>query len=329
MNDEAEVNFVRKQKARSRKDQTDKSYPKGQAQKHDCSRRQDNTSSCRNCGKSHAPRQCPAYGKKCFNCDKSNHFTKVCRAKKKIYAIEQDKTHMVKDEPLFIGAVNSNKTKQNKEGFKTLRIQQQEITFKIDTGSQANILPYSMFKKLKQVQLEKLTTKLTSYTGEYLPVVGQCHIKHNNKSLNFFVVETEQVPILGLKASQDLNLIKIIMRVTDCSKQETKTEEKANHLATDLTRKFPKVFQGLGCLEKSYHIKVDPKVVPVVNSLKSQPVALRERLKKSLDEMERDGVIEKVDEPTEWVNSVVLVEKPNSEKLCICLDPRPLNEAIQ
>ena len=92
---------------------------------------------------------------------------------------------------------------------------------------------------------------------------------------------------------------------------------------------FPKVFQGLGCLKKPYHIQVDPKVTPVVSTLKSQPVALRDRLKQSLDEMEADGVIEKVDQPTEWVNSVVVVEKPNSNKLRICLDPRPLNEAIQ
>lgn len=45
--------------------------------------------------------------------------------------------------------------------------------------------------------------------------------------------------------------------------------------------------------------------------------------------METDGVIEKVDTPTEWVNFVVVVEKPNSDKIRICLDPRPLNEAIQ
>ena len=39
--------------------------------------------------------------------------------------------------------------------------------------------------------------------------------------------------------------------------------------------------------------------------------------------------MEKVECPTEWVNSAVIIEKPNSEKLRICLDPRPLNEAIQ
>ena len=44
--------------------------------------------------------------------------------------------------------------------------------------------------------------------------------------------------------------------------------------------------------------------------------------------MEATGVIRKVDEPTEWVNSLVVIEKPKSKKPCICLDPRPLNTAI-
>ena len=33
-------------------------------------------------------------------------------------------------------------------------------------------------------------------------------------------------------------------------------------------------------------------------------------------------------EPTEWVNSMVVVEKPSSEKLRICFDPVNLNQAI-
>ena len=40
------------------------------------------------------------------------------------------------------------------------------------------------------------------------------------------------------------------------------------------------------------------------------------------------GVIKKVDEPTEWVNSLVVGEKPNGD-LRICLDPRDLNKAIK
>ena len=37
----------------------------------------------------------------------------------------------------------------------------------------------------------------------------------------------------------------------------------------------------------------------------------------------------KVTEPTEWVNTLIVVEKPQTGKLRVCLDPRDLNKAIQ
>ena len=40
------------------------------------------------------------------------------------------------------------------------------------------------------------------------------------------------------------------------------------------------------------------------------------------------GIIEKVEKSTDWVNALVLVEKPNG-KLRVCPDPRPLNQAIK
>ena len=59
------------------------------------------------------------------------------------------------------------------------------------------------------------------------------------------------------------------------------------------------------------------------------PAALQDRVKNTLDEMEKMNVIRRVDEPTKWVNSLVVIEKSNSRKFRICLDPRPLNKAIQ
>ena len=44
--------------------------------------------------------------------------------------------------------------------------------------------------------------------------------------------------------------------------------------------------------------------------------------------MVKMGIIKPVHEPTEWVNSLVVVEKPNG-KLQICLDPKDLNKAIK
>ena len=125
-------------------------------------------------------------------------------------------------------------------------------------------------------------------------------------------MRTYQSPILGLKASQDLHVIKVIMNI-GCQ---------------SILSQYSKVFEGLGCLSISYHIKVDPEVTPVICPPRNQPVAIRDRLKHELDDMESLGVIKKVEEPTDWVNTLVVVEKPKSKKLRICLDPRPLNKAI-
>lgn len=50
--------------------------------------------------------------------------------------------------------------------------------------------------------------------------------------------------------------------------------------------------------------------------------------KDELHRLEKLGVINKIDEPTDWVNSLVVVDKKNGN-LRLCLDPRDLNRAIK
>lgn len=47
---------------------------------------------CKKCHKFHGPRQCPAYGKQCNNCNKFNHFSVGCKlnkVNKKVYKIDK------------------------------------------------------------------------------------------------------------------------------------------------------------------------------------------------------------------------------------------------
>ena len=74
------------------------------------------------------------------------------------------------------------------------------------------------------------------------------------------------------------------------------------------------------------HLKEN--ATPVVQPPSRVPHAIKQRLKEELDKMENTGVIDKVTTPTDWVNSLVVVEKENG-KLRICLDPRDLNAAIK
>ena len=51
-------------------------------------------------------------------------------------------------------------------------------------------------------------------------------------------------------------------------------------------------------------------------------------LKHHLAELEKKGIIEKVYQPTQWVNSIVVAKKSNGS-IRLCLDPRPLNSALK
>ena len=68
--------------------------------------------------------------------------------------------------------------------------------------------------------------------------------------------------------------------------------------------------------------------VPVIYPPRRIPLALLPRLKEALDNMKRFSIIMKRDEPTDWVNSLLIVEKKIGA-LRLCLDPRNLNQWIQ
>ena len=267
---------------------------------------------CNNCGSQHPKKQCPAFGKQCRKCNKLNHFAKCCRStKRKIEAVGSSPKS-----DLFVGAIDHNNRTElgADECYTTLNVEGHSVKFKVDTGSQVNILPNSLYKQWNvQSQLAKSTTRLTSYSGEDLKVQGCTSLRCQKKLIDFYIVETTQNPILGLSTSQELGIIKIVLNVDSTSA---------------ICKRHPKLFQGLGCLKTPYHIQIDSSVPPVVSPPRNQPAAIRERLRNTLDEMEATGVIRKVDQPTDWVNSLVVIEKPKTKKLRICLDPRPLNAAI-
>ena len=214
---------------------------------------------------------------------------------------------------MFIGAIDHNNRTElgANECHTTLEIEGRSVKFKVNTGSQVNMLLQSVYEKLSiRSKPTKLTTRLTSNSGEDLKVKGCTSLHCQNKLIDFYIVETTQDPILGLSSSHEPGIIKIVLNVdsTSCF--------------------FKRHPQGLGCLKTLYHIQIDHSVTPVVSPPRNQPATIRERLKETLDEMNATGVIRKVNEPTEWVNSLVVIEKPKSKQLHICLDPRPLNTAI-
>ena len=58
------------------------------------------------------------------------------------------------------------------------------------------------------------------------------------------------------------------------------------------------------------------------------PYTHLKKLKTTLEKMENQEIVASVDKPTDWVSNLTVVEKKNGT-LRVCLDPKPLNEAIK
>ena len=72
---------------------------------------------------------------------------------------------------------------------------------------------------------------------------------------------------------------------------------------------YPECFTGMGTFKNyKYHIEADKNTEPVVHPVRKIALALIPKPDKELDSMLADGIIVPVEEPTDWVNSLVVRE---------------------
>lgn len=275
---------------------------------------------CSRCGTQHLPRRCPAYGKICHNCNKNNHYARCCKNENRqsdVHAVDESDT-----EEVYVDVVTEN-ILEKKDWIMTLKLNETRMAVKLDTGAQANVISEIEFKKIRpRPRLHATNVKVKGYSGAAIPVIGKCIVRvtHRDKehTLAFIVVPKKVQAILGLNACERLNLVKRVLVIE--SEGDTDYDE--------LRKEYNDLFQGLGCLSGEHTIRVNKSVPPVINPCRKVPFALQKPLKAELDRMESLNVIEKIDEPTEWVSSLVIVAKKNG-KPRVCMDPRNLNRAIR
>ena len=205
-----------------------------------------------------------------------------------------------------------------------MKVDNYECLFKIDTGSEVNTLPKWVFEKMvPKPKVKRTNGKLVGYFGQKQTPSGTIssvvEYKRKLHLVEFFIVDAQK-PVLGLSTCVEMGLIK---RVNDLSKITNKSGD-----PKILIKQYGDVFSGLGSVtDVEYDIKTNPNVTPVVTPPRKVPYALRDKLKEALDSLIKEGVIESVTEPTEWVNPIVIVQKATG-KLRLCLDPFHLNKAI-
>ncbi|KAH3887497.1 hypothetical protein DPMN_011514 [Dreissena polymorpha] len=113
---------------------------------------------CQNCTTVHRKGQCPAHGKQCHLCKKWNHFASACRSRNvndinsadRSEDVQSDDVHSddVLCDSVYVDSIESKVV--DGQVFAEIGVgpKQQIIKFKIDTGSQVNILPFSHYQSI-------------------------------------------------------------------------------------------------------------------------------------------------------------------------------------
>ena len=207
---------------------------------------------CRYCGGGHTPRQSPAYGKMYAACGKMGHFRKLCRSKRN-YAVHKVEIEMGSDsqgEDIETMSVNSLYLNR-KWSLIMAHLEMQlgktalEIPYKINTGSQGNLMPLYIFQKLfKNMSEEQLkrsvkgNIKLKTYNGMHIMQLGMCavYIKFKNvkKRCIFFVVPGNGQALLGMPGMTALNIINLNIDSIQLVTTECKTNRgQETHTSTE------------------------------------------------------------------------------------------------
>ena len=116
----------------------------------------------------HQLRQCPAYRKTCVECRKVGHFRKVCHSRRSrmVNDMGQEASQEYREDEIEMVSINSVYMNKN-QSMLTAKLEMHAdnniitILYKIDTGSDGNIRPWYIFKKLiPRITEAKLKTPL-------------------------------------------------------------------------------------------------------------------------------------------------------------------------
>ena len=202
------------------------------------------------------------------------------------------------------------------------------LVCQLDTGSTCNVISYTDLVQLLQdgnPPLNVTKSKLKLFDGTFMQPVGVTTLavvrRGKQYDLQFQVVESPNKPLLSAETCAQLGLLKVeIEPYEEVHSLESKilTEEQ-------IIANYRDVFEGLGHIGNTTIVN-DPLVKPTQHSPRRVPIAIRDKAKEKLEDLESKGIVEKVTIPTEWISSMVVVTKPS--KIRICLDPQDLNKAV-
>jgi transposase InsO family protein len=226
---------------------------------------------------------------------------------------------------------------EKKENFKievvSIMVDMKRIGFEVDTGSKFSVISQKMFREnFSDRKLEEMNVPLSVISGEQLKVMGKFEVTVKVKTgihkLWLVVIEAKKnfMPLLGrLWLNELCPQWREAFKVNKIEQKQAEVNVKVNELREKVVReskvRYKKLFDN-DLSEPISGIEVDIRmkagVKGFVHKPYTVPFSVREKVGKEIDELEKAGIIERV-EYCEWASPMVIVKKPNGE-IRPCLD---------
>ena len=260
MNGNEEVNSLH---SKEKKEGKDKSNPK--------------LVNCKYCGRKHerSRDKCPAFGKECAKCGKTNHFAKLCRQKLGGRKCRKEWIHCIQDPKMSLDSSNKkycftisleNLEEQSVNNvnsqlikskiFSTMEIKGQPVRFQVNSGATCNVISKNDLPDKCRILLVHSKQVLSMFNGSKMETIGKCCVNLVNPKLDeecgaeFVVVNKDCTRLLGSRTVQEMKLIEV-----HCEKISLIQEKpKAMGLTMQqISADFHDVFTGEGKFEKKLH----------------------------------------------------------------------------
>lgn len=270
---------------------------------------------CIHCGKpDHVFAKCKYKVYKCKKCQKVGHLASVCKSKHvncvAISNPEEDHTVDMFNltENLQINYVSPFILHCFIEG--------KSVLMELDTGATVSCITENIYlKNFLDIKLEPSNIELKTYSGEILKPLGTLSIKLKYKDMelpcDILVVKQGVRCLFGrdLIKKFNLNISHSVNTVTD--KIETKLQ--------DILNEYEEIFKNELGVIKGEEIKLEVKedCKPIFHKPRPIPYAFKDKVEAELIKLEKQGVIEKV-ENSKWGTPLVPVLREDGDTLRLC-----------
>ena len=200
--------------------------------------------SCRYCGEMTPHKgMCKARGAICNKCGKRNHFAKVCEAKQINNITTYPQTTQQKVPTLKVYNMNNQ---QPSKGYPstdvTVNINGQPLVMQIDSGADANVIPYNVYTKMQpQPPLQPTQTKLRPYGSASITIKGMflAEVSKSDSSrtiqATFYVSDgSASHCLMGKYTAFDLDILSININELNANTEEhclqTKQPDPVKHM---------------------------------------------------------------------------------------------------